>query len=63
MFVKLDMNLSMILIAKKFNQNVKSLTVNNVLMTFAQFVKVDITLFQENKELIVLKLSLKFINS
>ena len=51
MFVKLDMNLSMILIAKKFNQNAKSHTVKNVLMAFAQFVKVDITLFQEKKEL------------
>ena len=63
MFVKLDMNLSMILIAKKFNQSAKFHTVKNVLMAFAQFVKVDIIFFRENKEVIVLKLSLKYINS
>ena len=50
-FVKLDLNLLMILIAKKLNQNAKFHTVKNVLMAFAQFVKVDITLFQEKKEL------------
>ena len=40
---------------KKFNQNAKSHTVKNVLMAFAQFVKVDTNLFQVNKEVIVPK--------
>ena len=40
---------------KKFNYNVKFHTVKNVLMAFAQFVKVDTNLFQVNKEVIVPK--------
>ena len=57
-FVKLDLNLLMILIAKKLNQNAKFHTVKNVLMAFAQFVKVDIIFFRENKEVIVSKFNL-----